>query len=64
MYIEDIIDNLVGIGSLGNARATFLGAYDDTLLSSFDSQLSSGLGLTEKQQALAIRILKKHSQEI
>jgi len=64
MYIEDIIDNLVGIGSLGNSRATFLNAYDDTLLSSFDSQLSSGLGLTEKQQALAVRILKKHSQEI
>lgn len=64
MYIEDIIDNLVGIGSLGNSRADFLAAYDDTLLSSFDSQLSSGLGLTEKQQALAVRILKKHSQEI
>jgi len=64
MYIEDIIDNLVGFGSLGNARANFFSAYDDTLLSSFDSQISSGLGLTEKQQVLAVRILKKHSQEI
>ena len=64
MYIEDIIDNLVGIGSLGNAPPAFLSAYDDMLLTSFDSQLSSGLGLTEKQQALSVRILKKHSQEI
>lgn len=64
MYIEDIIDNLVGMSSLLNSAPRFLGAYDDTLLSSFDSQLSSGLGLTEKQQTLAVRILKKHSQEI
>jgi hypothetical protein len=64
MYIEDIIDNLVGFSSLGNSAPRFLGAYDEALLSSFDSQLSSGLGLTEKQQTLAVRILKKHSQEI
>jgi hypothetical protein len=64
MYIEDIIDQLVGMGNLLNPSPEFLGAYDTNILHSFDSQISSGLSLTEKQQSLAVRILKKYSGEI
>lgn len=64
MYIEDIIDQLVGMGNLLLPSPEFLGAYDTNILHSFDSQISSGLSLTEKQQILAVRILKKYSEEI
>ena len=66
MYIEDIIDKLVGIGSwtLIMGPADFLQNRDLAMLSSFDSQITRGLGLTKKQADAAERILKQHIVEL
>jgi hypothetical protein len=65
MYIEDIIDKLVGVSSwLNHGTMTFLQSKDHQLLSSFDSQLSRSSSLTEKQRFLALTILKKYSSDI
>jgi hypothetical protein len=62
MYIEDIIDSLVGVGSWVFKKSnSFLSVKDITLLTSFDSQTGRGLGLTEKQRNLAMSILKKYN---
>lgn len=65
MYIEDIINNLVGFGSvLSRGFPVFLPAYDKNLLESFENQLSKGLGFTEKQSVIALRILVRHQDKI
>jgi len=69
MYIEEIIDRLVGMGSWGHGGLqpgsySFIGSYDSNILHSFDSQICKNLGLTEKQAVLAEKILKKYSTQI
>lgn len=65
MYIEDIIDRLVGWGNLGfGGSVDFIPSYDHNLLCSFDNQISNGLGFTEKQSLIAVRILSRHKEKI
>lgn len=57
MNIEDLISELVF------ARIS-LQTYDTNLVYSFYDQVSRGSGLTEKQSVLAVRILKRYSQQL
>lgn len=65
MYIEDIIDRLVGFsGMLNLGSHTILPSYDRNLLESFSNQVMRGLGFTEKQSIIALRILTRHQDKI
>jgi hypothetical protein len=65
MYIEDIIDKLVGMGSwVYTARATFMQDRDFNFLTSISNQTERQTGLTEKQANLSLTILKKYSNDI
>lgn len=55
MYIEDI---------LFLATNVKMNPWDSTLVYSFQDQLSKGSGLTEKQAALAVKILSKYINKI
>ena len=64
MYIEDIVDKIIGIGSwLYQGTITF-SPYDSKFLYSIDSQLCLGRGLTEKQNILLLKILTKYQSDI
>jgi len=64
MYIEDIVDKIIGIGSwLYQGTITF-SSYDSKFLYSIDSQLCLGRGLTEKQNILLLKILTKYQSDI
>ena len=57
MNVEDLI--------IGLFRCNCdLNKWDGDVVTSFYEQLTDGLGFTEKQSLLAIRILKKHSNEL
>jgi len=65
MYIEDIIGNLVGFNSITfMGTMNFIPGYDLNLLQSFDNQLSKGMGFTEKQSNIAVRILTRYQDKI
>lgn len=65
MYIEEIIDKLVGIGSWTITHGTyFLEARDKKMLESFSSQLDRQSGFTEKQSVLCLSILQKYQTNI
>lgn len=65
MYIEDILDHLVGIyGSLGKGQATFFSSNDLKLLSSISSQLGMAYAISEKQANVVERILTNHISDI
>ena len=65
MYIEEILDKLVGFGSwMLPSPTTIFTRKDSTLLESFDSQTQRGIGLTEKQRNICIGILRKNVQAI
>lgn len=57
MYIEDIIHTAIKIGVKFNS-------WDTSLMTSFDNQLASGNGLTEKQANIAVRTLKRYLVQI
>ena len=65
MYIEDIIDHVVGISSWMNRNPSPLfSLYDNKLLNSFSDQITRGSGLTEKQALTVERILRNYSGQI
>jgi hypothetical protein len=65
MYIEDIIDNLVGMGSFTfTGQASFFSPKDMNFLCSINSQNTRGLGLTLKQSSYVEQILKSYSHNI
>jgi hypothetical protein len=65
MYIEDIIDDLVGMGSfLFTGQASFFSSKDMNFLCSINSQTNLGRGLTLKQSSFTERILKSYSVQI
>lgn len=57
MYVEDLIISLV-IGSIK------LNKFDQSVVSSFYSQISIGSGFTEKQSLLALRIIKRYQPHL
>lgn len=65
MYIEDIIDKLVGFSAwaIKNPPVSFT-PYDSKLLFSFCEQLNRGNGLTEKQALTVERILGNYAGQI
>jgi hypothetical protein len=65
MYIEDILDNLIGFGSWQHkGNVDFIAPRDLRLLTSFDDQASRQLGFTEKQSALCVSMLLKYTTQI
>jgi hypothetical protein len=61
MFIEDIIDSLVGMGSIYPPRSnTFLSMYELRMLASFSNQLDKGSSLSEKQATVTENILSKY----
>ena len=56
MYLEDIITSV--------AMRIKLNPYDLNLIISLESQLTRGTSLTEKQSAIAIKILKRYVPQI
>ena len=57
MHIEDLIISLI-------LSRIPLNQWDSKLISSFYDQITRGSGLTEKQGALAVKILKRHSNAL
>jgi hypothetical protein len=65
MYIEDIIDHVVGFSSwMNKGTPPLLSPYDNKLLNSFSDQINRGSGLTEKQAVAVERILRIYSGQI
>lgn len=64
MYIEDILDELVGYNSWQHGQATFLGTYEQGLLQSFFDQTQRNLGFTEKQCTTVVKILNSEYRQI
>lgn len=65
MYIEDILDKLVGIHSIiGNRQAEFFNSIELKMLSSISSQLNRSYAITEKQATVVERMLKKYLPNI
>jgi hypothetical protein len=66
MYIEEIIDKLVGVSSwiTSFSAPTFMNSYDLKMIESFDQQINRSLALTEKQADMALRILKRYETQI
>jgi hypothetical protein len=65
MYIEDIIDKIVGIGSwVYTPQVSFLGDRDRRFLTSICEQTARQSGLTEKQANLCLTIITKHLSQI
>lgn len=65
MYIEEIVDKLVGIGSWTiTENVYFLETRDRGVLESFSTQIDRQVGFTEKQSALCLTILKKYQPSI
>ena len=56
MYIEDIISTY--------ALRIKLNPFDSNLIMSFFDQLTKGNGFTEKQSVIAVKILKRYTQQI
>ena len=57
MYIEDLIDKLAHFSINKNS-------YDSQVIHSFRDQFFTNVGLTEKQSALAIKLINKHKTQI
>jgi hypothetical protein len=57
MYIEDLIDKLAHFSINKNS-------YDSQVIHSFRDQFFTHVGLTEKQSALAIKLINKHKTQI
>jgi hypothetical protein len=57
MYIEELIDNLAHFSIDKNS-------YDSQVIHSFRDQFFTQVGLTEKQSALAIKLINKHKTQI
>lgn len=65
MYIEDILDNLVGFGSWSHKGSVdFIAPRDLKLLSSFNDQTTRSLGFTEKQSTLCVAMLSRYTTQI
>jgi hypothetical protein len=65
MYIEDILDNLVGFGSWQHkGTVDFIASRDLRLLTSFNDQAQRSLGFTEKQSTLCVTMLTKYTNSI
>jgi hypothetical protein len=65
MYIEDIIDHVVGFSSwMNKGSPPSFSLYDSKLLNSFLDQINRGSGLTEKQALTVERILRNYSSQI
>jgi len=58
MYIEDLII------ALTTSRLVTVNPFDSKIVHSFQDQISRGSGLTEKQEALAIKILKRQTSKL
>lgn len=58
MYIEDLIISLI------SSSAVTINPFDSKLLTSFQDQIFRGSGFTEKQENLAIKILKRHQHKL
>ena len=58
MYIEDLIV------ALTSSRNLSMNPYDSKLIYSFHDQISKGSGFTEKQQNLAVKILKRQVSKL
>ena len=54
MYIEDLI-----LALFTSPHIATMNSYDSKLISSFSNQICNGLGLSDKQGSLSIKILKK-----
>ena len=58
MYIEDLII------ALAMSRNSAVNPYDLKLIHSFHDQISRGLGFTEKQELLSVKILKRQVSKL
>jgi hypothetical protein len=64
MYVEDILDNIVGFGSWMTKATINFTPYDRNMLESFSDQISRNLGFTEKQCIAVVKVLKSYKSSI
>lgn len=64
MFIEDILDTVVGFRVWLNSTPVNFTPYDKNMLESFSEQISRSLGFTEKQCIAVVKILKSYKSSI
>lgn len=65
MYIEDLVERLVGYGKYLFEPNIIQGTgWEYNFVTSVANQISNGNALTEKQATMAVRILKKYKKEL
>ena len=64
MFIEDLVDRLAGQGQYLFQAPIKMVAGDEKIVYSLSSQLARGLGFTEKQSVLAVRLAKKYKTQL
>lgn len=64
MFIEDLINRLNSDGNFMFADLINLYQFDRGVVASLSNQIIMGLGFTEKQSTLAIRLVKKYSKQL
>jgi hypothetical protein len=57
MYIEDLIERL-------GPFSVSINSYDQSVIDSFRSQIQMGIGMTEKQSQLAIKLIKRYRHDL
>ena len=64
MFIEDLVDRLAGQGQYLFQAPIKMVMGDEKIVYSLSSQLTRGLGFTEKQSVLAVRLAKKYKTQL
>ena len=64
MFIEDLVDRLAGQGQYLIQAPIKMVTGDEKIVYSLSSQLTRGLGFTEKQSLLAVRLAKKYKTQL
>ncbi len=64
MYIEDLINRIAGDGQYLFQAPIPVSSYDSQIIYSFASQINRGLGFTEKQSVLALKLVKKYKTSL
>jgi hypothetical protein len=64
MFIEDLVDRLAGQGQYLFQAPIKMVVGDEKIVYSLSSQLTRGLGFTEKQSMLAVRLTKKYKTQL
>lgn len=64
MFIEDLIDRLAGNGQFLFCQPIKVNRFDEKIVYSLSNQCSRGIAFTEKQSALAVKLVTKYKNQL